>query len=564
MERMYYAFCLDKARLTSLSLDFEDTYDGLGDQLDETGDAFNDDTFGAGPATQQGVGKDFDFSGRTDNVARAIEEERMRFAAQKPAAKLQSPPKQAARPARSGYESYIPQLEADASIWGLPESKPDRPVHNLQASQASRNMLSLEEVEAEMRRIENLEKQAQSASQAQSVPQAQDFIHHHHHQAAGQFHQAFDHNQQYTYNAAPQLLQRPPQPILELPGSQPRQPTGPPAFPLQQPQILQRPRQDPLPPHGLPAQQQQQGHSPGPRHILQNPNRLSGPGQPLAHRQSGVRTSHQRGPSYNGPAIMNPQQMMNLSDEDRANFLQDQARRAKRHHKIHLLSKHNGLMTPQDKNFITRIQLQQLVTATGSLDAQGPEAELVEDFYYQVYAQIRGATRSNPHQPAGQFAHTYLFQTGGRYGQRRGQRHGDSHLARMEQQVARAVEAARARPKNQQLVIEGSLGKISYSNAKTPKPLLNITRPEHERTKGTTKARANDPAADRRVNLKNIENVYSTLMKLEDHERQMPPRLEPDSDPETIQRHMEWRERLSALNQKLWDDLKVHEALDPK
>lgn len=26
--------------------DFEDTYDGLGDELDEAGDAFNDDTFG--------------------------------------------------------------------------------------------------------------------------------------------------------------------------------------------------------------------------------------------------------------------------------------------------------------------------------------------------------------------------------------------------------------------------------------------------------------------------------------------------------------------------------------
>ncbi|KAG7112669.1 DNA topoisomerase 2-associated protein pat1 like [Verticillium longisporum] len=30
------------------AMDFEDTYDGLGDQLDESGDAFNDDTFGGG------------------------------------------------------------------------------------------------------------------------------------------------------------------------------------------------------------------------------------------------------------------------------------------------------------------------------------------------------------------------------------------------------------------------------------------------------------------------------------------------------------------------------------
>jgi len=220
-------------------------------------------------------------------------------------------------------------------------------------------------------------------------------------------------------------------------------------------------------------------------------------------------------------------------------------------------------MTPQDKNFITRIQLQQLVTATGSLDAQDPESQLREDFYYQVYAQIRGASRQNPNQPASQFAHTYLFQTGGRYGLRRGMRHGDSHLARMEQQVARAVEAAKAKPKNKQLVIEGSLGKISYSNAKTPKPLLNFTRPESEKPKTSTK-KADDPIAERRATLKNIENVYLDLMKLEDHERQMPPPLSPESDPDTVQQHMEWRAKLDQLNDKLWNDLKIMEAIDTK
>ncbi len=49
----------------------------------------------------------------------------------------------------------------------------------------------------------------------------------------------------------------------------------------------------------------------------------------------------------------------------------------------------------------------------------------------------------------------------------------------MEQQVQRAVEAAKNKPKNKQLIIEGSLGKISFSNAKTPKPLLNIKRADN-------------------------------------------------------------------------------------
>jgi hypothetical protein len=38
-------------------------------------------------------------------------------------------------------------------------------------------------------------------------------------------------------------------------------------------------------------------------------------------------------------------------------------------------SRGNGLMTPQDKNFITRIQLQQLVAAAGNVADSDPEAK---------------------------------------------------------------------------------------------------------------------------------------------------------------------------------------------
>lgn len=269
--------------------------------------------------------------------------------------------------------------------------------------------------------------------------------------------------------------------------------------------------------------------------------------------------------------MTHPEQLLNLTDDERAAFLLEDAKRAKRNHKIHLLSKDNGLMTPQDKNFITRIQLQQLVTATGGADEQGPEAALAEDFYYQVYSQIRGAPRQNPHQPASQFAQTYLFQTGGRYGMggRRQNRGADNHMQRMEQQVQRAVEAAKAKPKNKQLVIEGSLGKISFSNAKTPKPLLNIKRTESGEVRanmaGRRPSRIYDAATiDRKMALRDIENVYNTLMEMEDHERHMPPPLNENSDPATIQQHMEWQQTIQSLNQKLWQELKVMEPIIPK
>ena len=224
-------------------------------------------------------------------------------------------------------------------------------------------------------------------------------------------------------------------------------------------------------------------------------------------------------------------------------------------------------MTPQDKNFITRIQLQQLMTATGNVNEQDPDASLSEDFYYQVYNQIENRPRQNPQQPLSNFAQTYLFRTGGRQGGvGRRQRGGDSHMQRMEQQVQRAVEAAKAKPKNKQLVIEGSLGKISFSNAKTPKPLLNIKR--HDSTNVTNqpsskKAQAALSTTDRKAILRNIEAVYTDLMKMEDHDRRIPPQPTEDDDPAAVQQLLDWQQAFQNMNEQLWTDLKVTEPILP-
>lgn len=245
----------------------------------------------------------------------------------------------------------------------------------------------------------------------------------------------------------------------------------------------------------------------------------------------------------------------------------EDAKRAKRNHKIFLLSKDNGLMTPQDKNFITRIQLQQLVTATGNPNEHGTDAGLAEDFYYQVHNSIQGGPRQHPGQPLSNFAQTYLFQTGGRHGMRNGRhnRGGDNHMQRMEQQVQRAVEAAKNKPKNKQLVIEGSLGKISFSNAKTPKPLLNIKRPDLTETNRTNSGRVKTHSlvgGDRKTTLTDIENVYDTLMKVEQHAQHIPPPLDADDiNPELSGLHDDWLATANALNQRLWQQLKVHEPI---
>ncbi|KYK59136.1 topoisomerase II-associated protein PAT1 [Drechmeria coniospora] len=568
-----FASLAGRGDLVDEALEFEDTYDGLGDQLDETDDAFNDDTFGGDTAVTGKVGKDFDFFGQTAKVSDAIEEEQLRYHLQPPKGSVaQAHPQahahahahahveahpmahpmaayqqnqyydqqQQQRPARTGYEKYrdepMPDLHVDQSIWGMGPAKTAAPAaqpatHVVPApAPAGRKMMSLEEVEAAM--------------QAQSVQK--DPVQHPVPEPAMYFQDAAG------YQAAHQQQQ--PQPH---PGH------GHPVTILQRPQSLQpKPSASPAKTATPPLQQTQQQRQQGPMQpmqILQNPNRTPG---------DAARVGLDQQPSQSqglGPLMQQMHahpQLMHMSEDEKAAFLDQEMKRAKRNHKIWLLSKDNGFMTPHDKNFITRIQLQQLVSATGNSGERGIDDSLAEDFYFQVYSHIRAGQRQNPGQPLSNFAQTYLLQTGKRQsGMRRHGRPAQTHMQRMEQQVQRAVEAAKNKPKNPQLVIAGSLGKISFSNAKTPKPLLNIKRPESEtgRPVGNKKPAAQN-GLDRKRILRNVEMVYTTLMKIEDHVRLLPPPLS-GPDAELQKKHEEWAAALEAFNAKLWSELKVHEPI---
>ncbi|KAF7504906.1 hypothetical protein GJ744_001627 [Endocarpon pusillum] len=522
-------------------LEFDDTYDGLGDKLEEAGDDFNDDTFGggveAGTISKGQISKDFDFFGQTAQVSSAIEEEQLRYnLQQQPKASTTTAQTTAQKPKKTGYEKYqdpgyIPEIQAKSSVWGTKpqarnqEEQPERISTASSGAPPAKRMMSLEAVEAAMR------------AQSQPVPPPQQVL------APDHTQNLYQQSVPMRQYASPDLQQHP---MATQPQPQPTKPI----------QYHQRnaSKQEAIKPAQHPIQ------------ILQNPNRAQHSPQPSQDRGTIQDTQPSR-PSQATPTIpviTHPQQLMQLSEEQRKAYLEEDARRAKRNHKIFLLSKGNGLMTPQDKNFITRIQLQQLVTATGNSGDADPEATLAEDFYYQVYSQIRGAPRQHPTQPLGHFAQTYLLQTGGRLNNRRQAVNGDNHMQRMQQQVQRAVEAAKLKPKNKQLIIEGSLGKISFSNAKTPKPLLNIKRPESTDSKPATgkKANAEVRSSDRKSVLRNLETVYQDLMQLEDHERQMPP-PPTAGDVEAAQTHMEWRQKTQVLNSKLWRDLKVLEPIVP-
>lgn len=539
------------------------------------------------------MGKDFDFFGQTAKVSDAISEEQMRFsrqqAPQKSVASIAaSPPKQFAKPARSGYEKYQEpgrDLQVDTALWGQAAGPSPGLSHgsgqqmnysssiSQQQSSAAippRKMLSLEEVEAQMR---SQEKTASAGPPVQKLQPVQVSA------------SNYDTNSGFRTSPAEQR------------GYQQDRHQQPPVMPQQYPSQIHEPHtvQAELPASAAGApkvSQRPQSSNPSvknndmshPRQILHNPVPHQGqigavpgiPPQGLDHQQRG-RLNGSASLHHSQQIITHPQQLMQLSEEERAAFLVEDAKRAKRNHKIYLLSKDNGLMTPQDKNWITRIQLQQLMTATGNVNEHDPDAALSEDFYYQVHSQIRGGPRQNPHQPLSQFAQTYLFQTGGRQGgfNRRHNRGGDNHMQRMEQQVQRAVEAAKLKPKNKQLVIQGSLGKISFSNAKTPKPLLNIKRNDsgdftnrpqsagrYPSTRKVTDTQMS--ASDRKSVLKNIEAVYTTLMEMEDAmRREPPPQMAESHDTSATQAHVDWLQGLQVLNEKLWNDLKVLEPINP-
>ncbi|EHK50316.1 hypothetical protein TRIATDRAFT_211684 [Trichoderma atroviride IMI 206040] len=556
------------------ALDFEDTYYGL----DDADDANNDETFGQESFDVDEQGKTaggnplsaaeldkLDFIKNTAKLANSAEEEHLRFRLQHQGQPAAAPAHSYAQqpyaqhgyaqqsygqsyytepvPVRTGYEKYnepepLPDLHVDQSIWGIGPSKtaaaPKPAPQPALSSSVGRKMMSLEEVEAAMR--------------AQAKPSPQPVISE---LAAHQHTPGYPPAQHAS--PLPQHGHAQPVAILQRPQASQAKVTPTPAAKL------------PVPPgqHDQHNNFQRQAVPPvQPMQILQNPNRLS-----TDATRAAVDQEYSQSPSVASKlAQMSAHpQLAHMSEEEKAAYLDQETKRAKRNHKIWLLSKDNGVMTRQDKSFISRIQLQQLVSATGDPTEQSSDASLSEDFYYQVYSHIRAGQHQDPRQPLSNFAQTYLFQTGGRHGNMR--RHGrpaENHIQRMEQQVQRAVEAAKNKPKNPQLVIAGSLGKISFSNAKTPKPLLNIKRTaENEAHHHRAGSERKSPASslDRKTILRNAEKVYVTLMQIEDHVRLMPPPLTDQADQALQEKHREWATALELLNARLWEELKVHEPI---
>lgn len=402
--------------------DFEDTYDGLGDELDEANDDFNDDTFG-----NTEVGKDFDFSGKTAKIANTIDSEQSAFQRHDPGATVSAiDGRPAVQPVTTNVWATRPQTSGDAGIWGQPGGRVPPTNYSHERS------VSMSQMPAKpVKKVQTLAEIEASMLAARSTP-----------------------SKVTPYVRPPQLDQQLPpsvqqsRPIAQ--GLPPNLPGYPPGYGGQGPQ-----QRTQLPPGMLHVQNLPMSKIPGNPMSSMNPmpTPMTHPPQPR-----------------HGPIIQAPQPgrpPINLQDpsaEERAIRAAIEMKNLRRAQKIGQMARYNGVMSNGDKNYVLKVQISQLVS-------EDPEAD---DFYYTIHSQMRG--RNNVEQGLGHFEQTYLHRAGQSH--RRGNRDRQNPMLKMQQQVQKIIASAKTRPKSSSLAVEGSLGKLSFSRVRQPKQAINVKMPE--------------------------------------------------------------------------------------
>ncbi|KAI0046018.1 hypothetical protein FA95DRAFT_1680073 [Auriscalpium vulgare] len=249
--------------------------------------------------------------------------------------------------------------------------------------------------------------------------------------------------------------------------------------------------------------------------------------------------------------------------------------------KIAHMARYNDLMTQSDKDFITRIQVSQLVT-------QDPYAD---DFYAQVYGAI---LRSRLGLQASD-ERVLKFGSGGGVGLGLGQKSAGRRpnaMQKMEQQVERIVNNARLREHDKAPhSLQGALGKTSGRSYKAaPRQLLQVdtngaTSPTTSHPhiskedairmdrEGAAKEAAKmgaealgvsdpeetvrrDPLTSKET-LAILEKLYDLVLNIEQLRREQPP-----SDSEDFEAVGIWNARLNESIHQLWDGLRVMVPLE--
>lgn len=587
-----------------------ETYDDLASKLVEENDDLNDETFG-----DFSVSKDFDFAGQTARVADnytpptgVLQQQNVNQTGPSASANVNPTTQAPMQPSLTSMASNQRPSFASVAAGLAPSSSPSsgfghspapsiqqknfQPIPGLWDSSATgmdqkaakAKIPSVEEIEAQMRAAKN----QQGQPQPPPGPQKQMYFP----QGAGQYPYPQQQQQpQYpvmnSYPMNNQYFPQDPNMVNNNMGYPPPPPQGPQFMQIPLGMQQQAPQQNQMHqfPMNMPMKQQQQ--------------------QPQPTQQQQQQPFQQ--PQPNNQASTPFSQVM---AEDMATNDAENMRLLKKSRRIAQQYKYNNLMTAYDKNLVTKIQLNRIVS----------EDPFNEDFYYVVSSQIQA--RANPGRNA--FAETYLFQRsrGGFYfggGRSRG-RH-ENPLQRMQQQVQQAVAYAKEHPQKEQISLEGALGKISLGTGKKPRQALVLkkqsadssaststdsdsaaTKDASDSTKSTDEKAKNSVSANSSLTLKTaqsatikipknvrslliwIEDVYATLLEIESIERsksnpvpnqpqdgqqQQPgqiegkPEGEPNSEanPENAETSLpasdDWDAKLLVQTKKLWAQIQV-------
>ncbi|KAJ7245142.1 topoisomerase II-associated protein PAT1 [Mycena haematopus] len=631
----------------------EESYDGLGDALQEGGDDFNDETFG-GSGT---VGKDFDFAGQTSllepelaqhqNLSLSspaqprVEAAHTRPTEQRPGGR--APPSLesiwddrspfSVLPRENGSNRFAERDRREPQFSPFPES----PVlHQPNAPQGGAR--TLQEIEAEMRaaalQSRGVSQRQQNALRLQQ--EEEQFLQDQAYQRrlAYQREREREAERELQLQALQRLQQ---QQVLQLREQQQHQRTPPPRMlPVSQsPRFLDQRQMLLL------QQQEEQQHQLRLQQELQERLRMEELERQLRAQQISqlnqgpIHFNHRRVPS--GPTIAELQALQQqqlhrrqrsqspayqdfnvtsqniqlqqrlLAELTQVEYLRDfqgatqaeqealraeamrkivetekmEDRRRKKAAKIAHMSRYNDLMTQSDKDFITRIQVSQLVTPDPYAD----------DFYAQVYGAILRSRMGLQTQDE----RVLKFGTGGGISLGNSQKvptRRPNAMQRMEQQVERIVSNARRREEEKGLhslhSLQGALGKTSGRSYKAaPRQLLQVddastsptlahasahiskedakdkphegaakeaARLTHETLGNTGNVVRKDPLTRRQV-LTALEAMYDLVLKVEHLRREQP-------SPEEEEASKHWQKEYDDLVEQLWEGLKVMVPLE--
>lgn len=257
-------------------------------------------------------------------------------------------------------------------------------------------------------------------------------------------------------------------------------------------------------------------------------------------------------------------------------------KRKRKAQKIVSMAKYNDIMTGGDKEFITRIQLSQLVT---------PDP-YSSDFYAQVFTQVARAKAAAAGVPVagptvvqvGSDGRGLSVNTLGRSGQRIR----ESAMQRMTMQVKRIVENANARKAAAPSAsLQGALGTIKgRSTATGPRQALQVaaTAGQAQRASDITnllnnptgsQERAGDrhePLTRKQVMIK-LEALYEAVLEIEQLRRQQPPPPPTEQQQREVNmsnderqfyeaRFMDWQGRHQTMVDALYAALMIQEPLE--